>query len=185
MKYNLLVSSFALLLCHLATAQMKQTTTIGLSTICNTTLSDWDNERAVVEFNPSRQTLEMSTDVLEILDNKSMPGDQEFIEEADGMPLKISVQMEIPDLDFKTSADNGQTFKFDTVISCNGVSSTQNVTYIFFYAPLGTQRDNSPLIPFRFDFVISIDPTTFGLDIANGCNEIVLKVQDALLNKVG
>jgi len=177
-----------LLLCSImlsvqAISQTKQETKIGLSTVCGNELADSDVEPAIINFNASTQNLELLTDVFEVLDNKNIATEMEFSEEVNGMPMRMTTQFQVPDLDFKTSADNGQTFTFASIVSCNGKDVQMNVPFTFFYAPQVGQRDNSPTTSFRFDFALSLDPTLFNLDLANGCNEIVIKVQDAILNK--
>ncbi len=169
-----------------AFAQSKQATHISLSAVCSGQLSNWDNERAVLNFNTSSQTFTMISDLYEMTEaNKNRDGFSSN-EDFDGLPISLNTRLSINNLDFKTSANNGETFVFNTLVKCNGREISIPATYTFFYAPRVAENNlnGAPLCSFRLDFVLSIQPKDFGLEPEEGCNEIVLKVQDGLLNKI-
>jgi hypothetical protein len=169
-----------------ANAQMKQATHISMSNVCQGNLAHWDNEQAVLNFNTSSQTLSMISDVYEITAEYLGKESSGFSEDINGMSVSISTKLSIADLDFKTSADNGETFVFNTLVSLNGKEKSLPVRYSFLYAPRVAESNlnGAPLCSFRIDFSISIDPLDFGITVPEGCNEIIIKVQDGLLNKV-
>jgi len=179
-----------LLLCLLSPAllksQMKQTSHVVFSNVCGGQMSAWDHEKAIVNYNTSNNTLEVKSDIYEMTYELLQSGERQYNEDNDGMPITINAKFSIPDLEFKTSADNGETHTFNTEIKCNGIEKKIAITYIFIYAPRVAESNlnGAPLCSFRLDFAINIDPKDFNLNMPKGCDEIVMKVQDALLNKI-
>jgi hypothetical protein len=164
-------------------AQMKISSSISLIEVCNGKITDWDHERATINFNPTSQVLELTSDIFEVMDNQNA-NDKDYNSTIDGQSLKIVTSLQIANLDFKTAANNGETFSFDTQIFCNDRSYSTKVMYTFFYAPKVSQSDSAPLGSFRLDFEISLDTEKLGLSLPEGCNMISIKVADALLNIV-
>lgn len=166
-------------------AQTRQASPISLSLACDDKLGDWDHERSVITFNTASQQMVLVSDLLEVLDKKAgfdLANNDDF----NGMPVEINCKMSIPDLDFKSSANNGETFSFATVVKCNGIEKSYNVPYTFFFAPrvAESNMNGAPLCQFRVDFILSFSPSDFNLPAPEDCDEIVIKVQDALLNKL-
>jgi hypothetical protein len=143
-------------------------------------LNDMDREKALVVYNPTTHELRLTTDILEVLDNKP-PLDTTFSEERDGMPLTLVVKIDIPEIEFKSAKHNGEEYVFQTLISCNGFEQTLPVTYKYIFAPVVAQQTTA--VNFRLGFVIYLNPSDFGLVLQSDCSDIVMKVQDAWLNR--
>jgi hypothetical protein len=175
----LLISAF------MSSAQTRQASPISLSLACDDKLGDWDHERSVITFNTASQQMVLVSDLIEILDKKA-GFDLANNDDINGLPVEINCKMSISDLDYKSSANNGETFPFATVVKCNGMEKSYNVPYTFFFAPrvAESNMNGAPLCQFRVDFILSFSPADFNLPAPEGCDEIVIKVQDALLNKV-
>jgi len=164
-------------------AQMKQASSVSFLEMCNGEIHDWDHENATINFNVSTQTLELITDIKEAIDNIT-PNDGANFEQVNGIPLTMSVHFEIPDLEFKTSSDNGSSFTAETEIKCNGHKIIERVTYTFFFAPIVAQRDAAALCNFRLDFTVALDIKALDLHVDQTCTQVLMKVPDALLNVV-
>lgn len=176
---NLLLLFTFLFSVQLSAQEMRQNSTAMFSIVCPTH-SDSDKENALISYNPTTHMLFLTTDIYEVIDRK-LPMDSTFSEEYDGMPLSLSVKIDIPDLEFKTSKHNGETFTFNTLIQCNGFEQTIPVTYVYLFAPIVGQTATSQ--NFRLGFVVNINPSDFGFALPAECEEIIMKVQDAWLNK--
>lgn len=164
-------------------AQMKQASSVSFLEMCNGEIHDWDHENAIINFNVSTQTLELSTDIKEAIDDIS-PSEGGNFEQSNGVPISLIAHFNIPDLEHKTSSDNGTTYTVETEIKCNGITTFQKVTYTFFFAPIVAQKDAAPLCNFRLDFTVSIDIAKMNLHADKTCTNILMKVPDALLNVV-
>lgn len=164
-------------------AQMKQASSVSFVEICNSEIHDWDHENAIINFNVSTQTLELKTDILEVVDN-STPSEGGNFEQKNGMPFSMTAQFQIPDLEFRTASDNGTTFTVETEINCNGRKIVEKVTYTFFFAPIVAQRDAATLCNFRLDFTVAINIKALDLHADQTCTQILMKVPDALLNVI-
>jgi hypothetical protein len=164
-------------------AQMKISSTISLIEICSGKITDWDHERAMISYNPASHALELTSDIFEAIDSRNTDHD-DLIPQVDGKSLKTTTNLQISDLDFKTAADNGQSFTFDTQIFCNDHSYSTRVTYTFYYAPVVSQSDSATIGSFRLDFEITLEPEKLGLNLPEGCTVISLKITDGLINIV-
>ncbi len=173
---------FSILSLNLA-AQMRISSTISLVEICSGKITDWDHERAMITYNPTSHVLELTSDIFEAIDSRNT--DQEdLIPQIDGQNLKITTNLQISDLDFKTAADNGQSFNFDTQIFCKDHSYSTRVRYTFYYAPVVSQSDAATLGSFRLDFEIILETEKLGLNLPEGCSVISIKITDGLINIV-
>jgi hypothetical protein len=143
-------------------------------------LNDMDREKALVLYNPTTHELRLTTDILEVIDNKPSL-DTTFSEELDGMPLALSVKIDIPEIEFKSAKHNGEEYVFQTLITCNGIEQTLPVTYTYIFAPVVAQQTSA--LNFRLGFVVHLNPMDFGLVLEHDCTDIVMKVQDAWLNR--
>ncbi len=185
MRITKILFVFALLLVNIRfNGQMRQSTPILIACVCGGEMCLWDNERGIVNYNERTNNLELNTDIFEITAEGMTPDSVLFETEDDGLTFLMHTHLSIPDLDFKSSADNGQEFTFMSEIKCNGIDKKIPVRYKYFYAPRVAESNlnGAPLCNFRLDFMLSFAPSDFNLKVKNGCNEIVIKVQDALLN---
>ncbi len=160
-------------------AQDMRHSTVQFSITCPTH-NDLDKESALVTYNPTSHVLRLTTDIFEITDNKPAM-DSTFSEEVNGMPLSLTVKIDIPEIEFKSSKNNGEEYVFQTLIECNGIQQTLPVTYIFIFAPVVGQQTTA--VNFRLGFVIGIKASDFGLSLHKDCSDIIMKVQDAWLNR--
>lgn len=160
-------------------AQDMRHSTVQFSITCPTH-DDLDKENALVTYNPTTHVLRLTTDIYEVVDNKPAM-DSAFSEELNGMPLSLTVKIDIPEVEFKSSKNNGEEYVFQTLIECNGVQQTLPVTYVFIFAPVVGQQTTA--VNFRLGFVIGIKASDFGLSLHKDCSDIIMKVQDAWLNR--
>lgn len=167
-------------------AQMKQTSPGIFACVCGGEICLWDNEKTIINYNERTNSLDLRTDIFEITFDGMEPDSSHFETETDGLLFLISTHLSIPDLDFKSSADNGQTFTFNTDVKCNGMEKKIPVKFTYFFAPRVAESNlnDAPLCNFRLNFMISFTPSDFNLKVKKGCNEIIFKVQDAYLNCV-
>lgn len=166
-----------------SSAQLKQASSVSFLEMCNGEIHDWDHENAIINFNVSTQMLELTTDIKEAIDNIS-PSEGGNFEQSNGIPLTLNAQFQIPDLEFKSAADNGTSYTIESTIKCNGHTTIQKVTYTFFFAPVVAQRDAAALCNYRLDFTVSIDIKALDLHAEQTCTQVLMKVPDALLNVV-
>ncbi len=168
----------------LAQVQMNKATEIMISSLCDGNLSNNDTEQAVFQYDQTNNQFVMMTDMYEITYEGLENDPSKFETEEDGIPLMLITKLEIPDLEFKTSADNGDTFQFNCEVSCNNKILTIPVTFTFFYAPIVAESnmDGAPIHSFRLDFSFTFKPSDLDLALSHNCNQIVVKVQDTMLN---
>lgn len=180
MKTRLLTTLFIVFSSwSISSAQDLRYSTAQFSIVCPS-LNDSDREKALALYNPTTHELRLTTDILEVIDNKP-PLDTAFSEERDGMPLKLTVKIDIPEIEFMSSKNNGEEYTFQTLIDCNGYQQTLPVTYTFIFAPVVAQQATA--INFRLGFVVHLNTVDFGLVLQKECADIVMKVQDAWLNR--
>lgn len=180
------VAAMLLLMATGAAAQFKQSSHAAISLSCLDEIADRDYESATITFNPTSQELNMALDIKDVLARN-------FTDSSTGeaapetVPVELYTKMTIADLDFKSAANNGETYTFDTRITCNGVVKTMQVQFVFLFAPKVSDAINgAPLCPFRIDFVLHLRAEDFGFATAlpDECKEIIINVHDGLLNKV-
>jgi len=153
--------------------------TVMLSLMCPKE-EDLDKEKALVTYNPTTHVMRLTTDIFEAIDTKPAM-DTTFSEEVDGMPLSLEVKIDVPEIDFKSSKNNGEQYTFNTLVSCNGKEQTIPVNYVFIFAPVVGQTATA--VNFRLGFVLSFNPMDFGFYLHGDCTEVVIKMQDAWLNR--
>ncbi|HEY8405160.1 MAG TPA: hypothetical protein VIK71_11170 [Flavobacteriales bacterium] len=180
MKTRLLITLFIVFASwNTLSAQDLRYSTAQFSVSCPS-FNDADKEKALAMYNPTTHVLRLSTDILEVVDNKP-PLDTAFSDERDGIPLALTVKIDIPGIEFKSAKNNGEEYVFQTLISCNGVERTLPVTYKYIHAPVVAQQSSA--VNFRLGFVIHLNHSDFGLILPKDCSDIVMKVQDAWLNR--
>lgn len=167
-----------------AISQSRQATHISVSAICNGQLSFWDHETAILKYSQSTHIMTMTTDLFEITDDYTRY-EHEDDRDVNGIPLSLTTNLAIDGLDFKSAKNNGETFTFPAQITCNGITKTINVTYTLIYAPrvAGSDLNDAPLCSFRLDATINLRANDFKLDMSRGCDDLVIRVQDGLLNR--
>ncbi|MBL0316259.1 MAG: hypothetical protein IPP69_10930 [Flavobacteriales bacterium] len=185
MKKVILLTILTVLISESLVAQSKQATHLSISAICNGQVSFWDNETAILNFNSGSQLLTMTTDLFEITDDYTRyehPDDRDV----NGIPVTMTTTLSIDGLDFKSAKNNGETFTFETQVTCNGVTKSIPATYTFIYAPrvAGSDLSDAPLCGFRIDVSLTLNAADFKLDMQRDCKEVVIRVLDGLLNKV-
>lgn len=186
MHASKIVAAVLLLWATGAAAQFKQSSHPAISLSCLDEIADRDYESATLTFNPTSQELNMALDIKDVLARNftdATTGDAA----PETVPMQLNVKMSIPDLDFKSAANNGETYTFDTRITCNGVVNTMQVQYVFLFAPKVSETINgAPLCAFRIDFVLHLRAEDFGFSTAlpDECKEIIINMHDGILNKV-
>lgn len=181
--FVLLSFGWLAMVCGPLHAQTKLTSMVSLVEVCNGQILDWDHERALINFNPTTQVLELSTDIYEAIDNVPA-GEDDTQELYNGEQLRLEAQLRIPDLAHRTASDNGTSQEYECKVFCHGEQYLTRVKFTFFHAPVAAQPSGGELSPFRLDFTVVIDAKALKLQMAEGCTEVVLKVTDAWLNVV-
>ncbi len=168
----------------LAQGEMNKVSQIMISSMCGGLMSNNDTEKAVFQYDPTNNQFLMTTDVYEITYDGLENDPSKFETEEDGIPFMLTTKLEIPGLEFKTSADNGDIFQFNCEVSCNNKKLTIPVTFTFFYAPVIAESnlDGAPIHSFRLDFSFSFKPSDLDLALSHDCNQIVVKAQDTIMN---
>lgn len=141
--------------------------------------TDLDKENALVTYNPTTHILSLTSDVYEVTDN-ILSYDTTATEEVDGLPISMTVKIDIPDIEFKSARNTGERYTFNTLISCNGIEKTIPVTYVYIHAP--NVAHTASALNFRLGFSVSLNPKDFQFNMPENCAEIIMKVQDAWLN---
>ncbi len=181
---KLIITTALVLYARCMFGQMKQASPIAMACVCGGEMCLWDNEKAIINYDERTNYLDLRSDVYEITAAGMKPDSVLFDRELDGLPFFMNTRLSIPDLDFKTSADNGQEFTFMCELKCNGIEKKIPVRFMYFYSPriAESNLNGASLCNFRLNFMMSFAPSDFKLNVKTGCNEIVIKVQDALLN---
>lgn len=169
MKKANVISVLTLLCSVTCFAQSKQATHISISGICNGQVSFWDNETAILNFNSNSQLLTITSDLFEITEDFTRY-EQPDNRDLNGIPVTMSTNLSIDGLDFKSAKNNGETYNFQTQVTCNGITKSIPATYTLIYAPrvAGSDLNDAPLCGFRLDVSITLDAEDFKLEMDRG-----------------
>ena len=186
MSKVLAITAIAFLWSAMAFAQFRQASHISQSVVCGEEISDWVNEDALLFFNTSTQDFRMTTDLGELLSSTSDSSSVTFFEPGD-LPVVVTTRLAIPGLDFKSAANNGESYIFNARVTVNGVTKEIPIQFIFLFAPKVSEALNgAPTCPYRIEFSFDIRLEDFNLSYggSKNCSIAHIKVQEGLLNKL-